>query len=283
MASDPEEETEDEEEPGMGVHVVDIDEREMDASTTKSWPMKPGLGIQRRASPPVAVQSEEPLPQLIHRDPSPVEVVEDFEEPRASSLITHDSDATITPPLSAEDKNTLNFSLPLPQQSIMTPDTLSGSSFSSRGFNNSQVSLSTPRLGTATSSGTDSRSFSFGEPGPALLRTSVDDVPSLSSSRSTMTTPPQNMFPHAAATGRSSSIYSTPSVDEHRRNAKRGSIASLSRLVGTTFGEKSKLSIESRPQSQHIISTTVAKKKTNRLSKLIHFWKKPGESTRQRD
>jgi hypothetical protein len=283
MASDPEEETEDEEEPGMGVHVVEIDEPELDAPTPKSWPMKSGLGIQRRTSPPVPVQGEEPLPQLIRRDPSPVEVVEDFEEPRASSLITHDSDATITPPLSAEDKNTLNFSLPLPQQSIMTPDTLSGSSFSSRGFNNSQVSLSTPRLGTATSSGTDSRSFSFGEPGPALLRTSVDDVPSLSSSRSTMTTPPQNLFAHAAATGRSSSIYSTPSVDEHRRGAKRGSIASLSRLVGTTFGEKSKLSIESRPQSQHIISTTAAKKKTKRLSKLIHFWKKPGESIRQRD
>jgi hypothetical protein len=295
MSSDPEEEVDDDdeaeeenaevEEPGMGVHVVEIAERNRDTSTPNSLSRKSGLAIQRRQSPSVtvAVQGEDPLPQLIRRDPSPVEVVEDFEEPRASSLITHDSDTTITPPLSADEKNTqLNFSLPLPPQSVMTPDTLSGSSFSSRGFNNSQISLSTPRLGTATSSGTDRRSFTFGEPGPALLRNSVDDVPSLSSSRSTMTTPPQNLFAATAPAERSSSIYSIPSVEEHRRGNKRGSIASLSRLVGN-FGEKSKLSIESRPQSQHIISTTAARKKSNRLSKLIHFWKKPGDSSRSRD
>jgi hypothetical protein len=293
MASDPEEEEdeveeedEEEDEPGMGVHVVEIAERDQPTPTPSSRSMTSGLAIQRHpsSSVPVVVQGEDQLPQLIHRDPSPVEVVEDFEEPRASSLITHDSDTTITPPLSAEDKDThLNFSLPLPQQSVMTPDTMSGSSFSSRGFNNSQISLSTPRLGTATSSGTDCRSFTFGEPGPALLRNSVDDVPSLSSSRSTMTTPPQHLFATTAPAERSSSIYSIPSVEEHRRGNKRGSIASLSRLVGTTFGEKSKLSIESRPQSQYIISSTAAKKKSNRLSKLIHFWKKPTDSSSSRD
>jgi hypothetical protein len=299
MSSEPEDEDGEEEDAGFGVHVVDVAE----AQDANSWPMKSGLGIQRRKSPPVSLAMAEKgdhasplssngdnyftpreIPQIIKRDPSPVEVVEDFEEPRASSL-TRDSDTTITPPLTAEDaKNPqpLNFSLPLPPQTIMTPDTLSGSSFSTRGFNTSQVSLSTPRLGTATSSGTtDNRSFTFGEPGPAV-RGSCDDVPSLSSSRSTITTPPQNPFATLGSQvpgGRTSSIYSTPSMDEQRRNAKRSSIASLSRLVGTTFGEKSKLSIESRPQSQHIMSTTAPKKKNNRLSKLI-FWKKPGDSTR---
>jgi len=114
------------------------------------------------------------------------------------------------------------------------------------------------------------------------MRMSVDDVPSLSSSRSTMTTPPQNGFVGASPfspEGRSSSVYSTPSLDE-RRYSKRNSVASLSRLMGGAFGEKSKLSIETRPQSQHIMSTTPKVKKTNRLSKLI-FWKKPnGEKAR---
>jgi hypothetical protein len=295
MSSEPEED--DEESAEVGVHVVDIRE----AQDAKSWPMKSGLGIHRRKSPPVPLTvtddvglaspvsssgddyfTPREIPQIIKRDPSPVEVVEDFEEPRASSL-TRDSDTTITPPLTAEDaKNPqpLNFSLPLPPQAIMTPDTLSGSSFSTRGFNTSQVSLSTPRLGTATSSSTtDNRSFTFGEPGPPV-RGSCDDVPSLSSSRSTMTTPPQGPFAtHGSQlpTGRTSSIYSTPSMDEQRRGAKRSSIASLSRLVGTTFGEKSKLSIESRPQSQHIMSTTATRTKSKRLSKFI-FWKKANDA-----
>ncbi|QDS75882.1 hypothetical protein FKW77_002034 [Venturia effusa] len=206
---------------------------------------------------------------------SPIEVVEDYEEPRASSL-TRDSDSTITPPLIAQDdKNAqpiISLSLPLSQPTVMTPDTLSGSSFSSHCFNTSQVSLNSPRLNTATSSSTDPKSFSFGESGP--VRMSVDDVPSLSSSRSTMTTPPTNPFaggnPFNSA-GRSSSVFSLSSVEECR-NSKRASMASLSRLMGS-FGEKSKLSIESRPQSQHIMSTTPKVKKAHRLSKLI-FWKK---------
>jgi hypothetical protein len=237
---------------------------------------RPSRSSTLRLSTPMALPFRSASPV------SPIEVVEDFEEPRASSL-TRDSDSTITPPLTAEDdKNVqpmISLSLPLPQHTVMTPDTLSGSSFSSQGFNNSQVSLSTPRLGTATSSSTDPRSFSFGEPGP--VRMSVDDVPSLSSSRSTMTTPPTNTFVGANPfnpEGRSSSIYSLSSLDE-RRNTKRASVASLSRLMGG-FGEKSKLSIESRPQSQHIMSTTPKVKKANRLSKLI-FWKKSnGEKER---
>jgi hypothetical protein len=250
----------------------------VDSQEDDFTPDRPSRSSTLRLSSPMAL----PLRNTSPVQSSPIEVVEDYEEPRASSL-TRDSDSTITPPLTAEDdKNAqplISLSLPLPQHTVMTPDTLSGSSFSSHGFNNSQVSLSTPRLGTATSSSTDPRSFSFGEPG--LVRMSVDDVPSLSSSRSTMTTPPTNSFAGAnpfSPEGRSSSIYSLSSLDE-RRNTKRASVASLSRLMGG-FGEKSKLSIESRPQSQHIMSTTPKVKKANRLSKLI-FWKKSnGEKER---
>lgn len=234
-------------------------------------PERPSRSSTLRLSTPMTLSTRNISPA----QSSPVEVVEDFEEPRASSL-TRDSDSTITPPLTAEDDKNgqpiISLSLPLPQHTVMTPDTLSGSSFSSQSFNNSQVSLATQRLGTATSSSTDPRSFSFGEPGP--VRMSVDDVPSLSSSRSTMTTPSTNPFfganPFSPA-GRSASVYSLSSVEE-RRNTKRASVASLSRLMGG-FGEKSKLSIETRPQSQHMMSTTPKVKKANRLSKLI-FWKK---------
>ncbi|KIW03423.1 uncharacterized protein PV09_05195 [Verruconis gallopava] len=218
---------------------------------------------------------------------SAVEVVQDHEEPRASSL-GRDSDSTITPPLTAEDEKAprplMNLQLPHPSQALMTPDTLTASSFSSRHFSNSQVSLSTPRLGTATSSMTDNRSISFGDAGPPV-RMSVDDVPSLSSSRSTMTTPPQFPFMFggsygSSSEGRKSSVASIPSLDEARRRSKRASVASLSRLVGV----KSKLSIETRPQSQHIMSTSmspVKTKKTNRLSKLMHFWKKQPSGSRR--
>lgn len=239
---------------------------------------RPSRSNTLRLSMPMAL----PLRNTSPVQSSPIEVVEDFEEPRASSL-TRDSDSTITPPLIPQDDKyaqpITSLSLPLPQHTVMTPDTLSGCSFSSHGYNNSQVSLSSPRLDTATSSSTDPRSFSFGEPGP--VRMSVDDVPSLSSSRSTMTTPPTNSFVganHFNSAGRSTSVYSLSSLEE-RRNSKRASVASLSRLMGG-FGEKSKLSIESRPQSQHLMSTTHKVKKANRLSKLI-FWKRSnGEKER---
>jgi hypothetical protein len=218
---------------------------------------------------------------------SQVEVVEDYEEPRASSL-GRDSNSTITPPMTAEDEKAprplMSLQLPLLQQPIMTPDTLTASSISSRQFSNSQVSLNTPRLNTATSS---ARSVTFGEPGPAV-RMSVDDVPSLSSSRSTMTNPPQYPWTMAGASaprseGRKSSVGSAPSIDEARWRSKRASVASLSRLVGV----KSKLSIETRPQSQHMISSNSSmspsknKKKQNRLSKLMQFWKKQPEESRR--
>ena len=269
------------EESALGINIPE------DASATPRRPI-----AQRRPSPPVRAASGSTLsPSTTSQRLSQVEVVEDFEEPRASSL-GRDSDSTITPPLTAEDeKNSrplMSLQLPLPQQPIMTPETLTGSSFSSRQFSNSQVSLSTPRLGTATSSINEARLISFGEPGPSV-RMSVDDVPSLSSSRSTMTNPPQYPWmvggngSGPSSEGRKSSVTSIPSMDEARWRSKRASVASLSRLVGV----KSKLSNETRPQSQHIMSTNSSlspskKKKQNRLSKLMQFWKKQPDEGKAR-
>ncbi|KAF1815129.1 hypothetical protein P152DRAFT_246757 [Eremomyces bilateralis CBS 781.70] len=171
-----------------------------------------------------------------HRDPSPVEVVEPHEEPRASSL-TRDSDSTITPPLHPTSDSPLQlpikspspaphsftlglpatapsphaFSLglppPPPLPPLMTPDSSTSSAFSSPAFSASQSSFETPRLGTATSSVTDGRGTheagDFAEAqsmremmmllpdgSEVPIRVSVDDVPSLTSSRSTATNGP---------------------------------------------------------------------------------------------
>jgi hypothetical protein len=280
------EEPEETEEPK--IQVVEADGKQEGAAI--NWNFNDGLGIKRteKSGEPV---HEEPLsprgvPQAtaVQRGPQltqgsdPVEVVEDYEEPRTSSL-THSSDSTVTPQPSADEAKehepVMNMSLPLHQQSLMTPDTVA-SSFPSPDYRSSQVSLDTPRVGTAASSMTDypiMPSPRFGEPGPEL-RISVDDVPSLTSSRSTMTSAMQNPYslPSPRRLGdRSASLCSDPTELEIRRR-KRSSIASLSRLINSSsYGEKSKLSIEQRPQSEYL-DQPKDKKKNNRLSKLM-FWK----------
>jgi hypothetical protein len=262
-----------------------------------NWNFDDGLGITREkigkpdSEPCSPLSDPQNLPSIDDckqaSTSTPVEVVEDFEEPRTSSL-THSSDSTVTPqlaPIDTKDSQAvLNFSLPLPQQNLMTPDTIT-SSLPSPDFRSSQISFDTPRLGTAASSMTDypvMPSPRFGEPGPEL-RVSVDDVPSLTSSRSTMTSAMQSAFPLASPRrpgDRSASLCSVPSDNEsHRR--KRSSIASLSRLINSSsFTERSKLSQEHRPQSEYLEPTHKdPKKKHKRLSKLMQFWK-PKDSSR---
>jgi len=68
------------------------------------------------------------------------------------------------------------------------------------------------------------------------------------------------------------SMHSTATAEF--TSQKRGSIASLSRLVAAGF-ERSKLSIETRPMtSQDNITMTPKKvKQRHRLSKLMQFWR----------
>jgi hypothetical protein len=258
---------------------------------TINWHFDDGLKIKRgdksnqdKYSDPLSpLQVPSPTPEVATSvqslEASPVEVVEDYEEPRTSSL-THSSDSTITPQLPAEQPKgaqpVMSVPLPLSQQSVMTPDTFT-SSFSSPDFRSSQASFDTPRLGTAASSMTDYRALPsphFGEPGPEL-RVSTDDVPSLTSSRSTMTSAMQSAFPIMTPrrpSDRSTSLCSVSSDLETRRR-KRSSIASLSRLInGSSYGERSKLSIEQRPHSEYLEPAREAKKKHKGLSKL-KFWK----------
>jgi hypothetical protein len=292
------EDAEDElEELGIGIQVVDTDD--FNNGSAINWNFDDGLRIKQesRTIPQASVEDiaptdvssspeETPVP-LEHTDSSRtigmVEVVEDYEEPRTSS-ITRSSDSTITPTISGEEaketRQLVNLPIPLAQHALMTPDTFTNSTFSSPDFRSSQNSFDTQRLGTASSSITDYRSMNpahFGEPGPEL-RVSVDDVPSLTSSRSTMTSALHNTFPLMSTRNpseRTGSVCSIPSdISERRR--KRSSIASLSRLIqGSSFGERSKLSIEHRPQSAHLETTTKDPKvkKHKRLSKMMQFFK----------
>jgi hypothetical protein len=271
------------------IQVVETDGKHEGAAI--NWTFNDGLGIKRTEKAQY-VGPEEPVSprgspqQVTEQQAEPFEVVEDYEEPRTSSL-THSSDSTVTPqPTSDELKEQqpiMNMSLPLPQQSLMTPDTVT-SSFSSPDYRSSQVSFDTPRVGTASSSVTDYPAMPsprFGEPGPEL-RISVDDVPSLTSSRSTMTSAMQNPYALPSPrrpSDRSASLYSDPSDLEIRRR-KRSSIASLSRLINSSsYAEKSKLSIEQRPQSSYL-EQPKDKKKNKRLSKLM-FWKSKDSSSSQ--
>jgi hypothetical protein len=285
--------SEDTEEPK--IQVVEADGYHKGAAI--NWNFNDGLGIKRtekkgekgteeplspRGGSHVVVEQQESQTQ----GSDPVEVVEDYEEPRTSSL-THSSESTVTPQPSVDEPkdhhSVMNMAVPLTQQSLMTPDTVA-SSFPSPDYRSSQVSLDTPRVGTAASSMVDYPTMPsprFGEPGPEL-RVSVDDVPSLTSSRSTMTSAMQNPYALPSPrrpSDRSASLCSDPTDMEVRRR-KRSSIASLSRLMNhSSYGEKSKLSIEQRPQSEYLPQPK-DKKKNNRLSKLM-FWKtKDSSSTR---
>ncbi|KAF1849473.1 uncharacterized protein K460DRAFT_91498 [Cucurbitaria berberidis CBS 394.84] len=255
--------TEEAEEPKIS--VVEADGKQEGAAI--NWNFNDGLGI-RRTERGFEVNSSEPL------------------SPRALPQNVSNSTVTPQPPADEvkEQQPVMNLSLPLPQQSLMTPDTVT-SSFSSPDYRSSQISFDTPRVGTSASSMSDyppMPSPRFGEPGPEL-RVSVDDVPSLTSSRSTMTIAMQNAFPLASPRrpgDRTASLCSDPSELETRRR-KRSSIASLSRLINSSsYSERSKLSIEQRPQSE-CLEPTKDKKKNNRLSKL-KFWKSSKDSSSPR-
>ena len=284
-----------EEEPSIGIQVVDTDDAS--GSSVLKWNFEDASLEQFRAKRPqddrtwsLSTSSASPVaesfdPSATAESPrgqnsSSVEIVEDYEEPRASSL-PRSSDSTITPTLPPTEAKepVIGLNLPLPHNHPLTPETLLTSTFSSPDFSRSQTSFDvprTPRLGTATSS-SDCRTANsslLGEPGPEL-RVSVDDVPSLTSSRSTM-----NSAINHASTGarhfaeRSASLASASSTTLETRR-KRSSIASLSQLMGRSFGEKSKLSIEQRPSTEGDDTPRPAKtkKKKHRLSKMMHFWK----------
>lgn len=104
---------------------------------------------------------------------------------------------------------------------------------------------------------------------------SVEDVPSLTSSASTMTNTMHrfsaSFLPRARlSTDRAASFSAAVNRRSSQANAsKRSSLASLSKLVGGPHSERSKLYQEEKPPGD----TVEKSKKKRRLSRLMHFWK----------
>ncbi|KAK8215403.1 hypothetical protein M8818_002024 [Zalaria obscura] len=273
------------EEFSVGISVVDTAVEQ--SGPGFNWGFEDGgLGIQpgrvtpfaqisRLGTPPMQRRPSSIVEETIMEESSPVEIVEDYEEPRTSSL-TKSSDSSDTPTLTP---GSIEPSLAVAQThpSHMTPSSYQASAFSSPDFTRRQGSFDmTSRLGTSASSATDNRtlsSFATGEPGPEI-RMSVDDVPSLTSSRSTMVTM-HNNGSRRDFSDRSGSIASAAREEqlaEHRR--KRSSIQSLSKLMTGSFREsKTHLPTEERPHTANtVIGPKDGKKKEHRLSKWM-FWK----------
>ena len=289
------------EEGGIGIQVVDVENDS--AADSFNWGTEGGLGIQRdeweverpanssgsasaRLSSCIMEQrrGSRVLEETIPEEMSPVdqlEIVEAHEEPRTSSVTKH-SDSSETPTiLASQTSDTLQESSA--PQSLMTPDTYQTSTFSSPDVSRRQGSFDTSRIDTSASSIADNRTMSScaGEHGHGI-RMSVDDVPSLTSSRSTMLSTmhantSRRDFSSGSASGaddRTSSVTSRaldPAMIDDRRK-KRASIQSLSQLVGGSFHGKAKDAQESRPQTAIEPIIEHSPKKEHRLKKLM-FWR----------
>ncbi len=267
---------------GLGVKIVDVDD-------TQDAPMQ--RTARRGINVPDESNSRPPFRQGrsansinsagIPEDSDTIQIVGAEEEPRFSMVTKSSDESTITPTLSHDPfvnrpvSAPMDFAMPKPNLSFATPDTYS-SAVSSPDF--SRSSFEVPRLHTAHSSITDRATLSSsraGDPGMGA-QASVEDVPSLTSSASTMMSAQPHRFSGSAyarsSAERSSSLSAAFSPRSRPTTAhKRSSLASLSRLVGSSYGEKSKLSIEDRVQPDS--AEKKEKKKGNRISRLMRFWK----------
>ncbi|KAK7952094.1 cell wall proline rich protein [Apiospora aurea] len=177
--------------------------------------------------------------------------------------------------------------LPAPLLTPLSPFSMSHSSMASprspMSFDGHRVSTApssvvddSQRLSTAPSLGenNDFQSLLMGEPGPEVVRISID-VPSLTSSNSTMTR--ESNFPGVRPRSTPFHDQRPASFTSSAFGRRRSSLASLSRLINSAHGERSKLSMEvpadNEPDKKQKSS------KTKRLSKMMQFWK-PKESTR---
>jgi hypothetical protein len=104
---------------------------------------------------------------------------------------------------------------------------------------------------------------------------SVEDVPSLTSSASTMTNTfnrfSASFFPRPRmSTDRAASFSAAVHRRSSQPSSKRSSLASLSKLVVGPHAERSKLSHEEKPPGDE---PEKAKRKGRRISRLMHFWR----------
>jgi hypothetical protein len=287
-------EHEDDSETGLGIDIKVVDSEGMDAGKVMDFDeasfrrgvKRKGSGLsegdRRQMSSTKSVHSatslmDEPIQE---ESPSPVEILDDTLPSRPESR-AQSSDSTATPPFRPRPGKELApveiqpFSLQPTYPTPTSPRSTTQSSFPSP---RSPFSYDTQRISTAPSSVTDENAFQsllMGEPGPEL-RMSVDDVPSLTSSNSTMTR--ESAFQQGANYPQFRDGQRSASLSSTAVTRKRSSMASLSRLISSSHGERSKLSIESRPPSSSDGDRKEKGSKSKRLSRMMQFWK-PKEST----
>lgn len=262
---------------GLDVQMVDTATTETTPCLNKEIKRSDG-GYQ---PPPVPRIGHEPSngslrSEAVVEDFGAVEIVNADEEPRAFIATKASKSATspifpIDPFLPRPVSAPIDFAMRRSGLAFATPES---SCVSSPDFN--RTSFDTPRMHTANSSITDRvtlGSCRTGETGLSI-RGSVDDVPSLTSSASMVSARGSRFSRNRGMRSEADHSFPLPAepVSASQSNAgKRSSLASLSRLVGSSYGEKSKLHIEEHVQPDIIEKTD--KKKGNRISRLMRFWK----------
>jgi hypothetical protein len=137
----------------------------------------------------------------------------------------------------------------------------------------SPMSVDVQRISTAPSSVADENNFRslllMGEPGPEV-RVSVDyDIPSLTSSNSTMTR--ESMFLPGQRQSQPTLREPRPVSVSSAFGRRRSSLASLSRLISSSHGERSKLSMEVTLDSDE--NKKAKSSRTKKLGRMMQFWK----------
>jgi hypothetical protein len=283
---------EDEEETGLGIDITVVDaennnpDKAMDWTTDRDSSLVRGLkrkgsGLSEGERRQGSSSSKSEL--SLRDDTVAGDITNDLDVPDNSTTsrptsAAKSSTSLSTPPLrphAAKDLAPVDVQPVVFQPPFLTPTSFQSTGHSSFPSPRSPVSYDAQRISTAGSSFTDEHGFQsllLGEPGPEI-RMSVDDVPSLTSDTSTMTResvlhPGHPGFNNPQfRNGQRSTSLSGPSVTRN----KRSSIASLSRLLHSSHGEKSKLSIEERAPSSPERKGKEGRGK--RLSRMMQFWK----------
>jgi hypothetical protein len=278
---------EDDDEGGSGIDIKVVDAEDMHAGKAMDWTLDEASkrGLKRKGSGLSEGDRRQMIPSIpsanagillndeviLEEGPNSVEIADDSIPPRPDSG-ARSSDSTATPPLppkSAKDLTPVDIQLFSVQSPYLTPTSPHSTAQSPFPSPRSPFSYDTQRISTAPSSITDEGGFQsllLGEPGPEL-RMSVDDVPSLTSSNSTMTRD-STILPMAHGTPfrdgqRSASLSSATAT------RKRSSMASLSRLISSSHGERSKLSIEYTPSTMTEADEKKRASKGRRISRMM--------------
>ena len=268
---------------GLGVQVVDVDTSTSSPSPRllkEHQPKSDALVVARpddSVSSPVTSEMPGIGPDL------DVDIVDTMDEPRFSVVTKSSDGSTITPTLSNDPLR----SRPVPASLDFAPlstEQFSGYSSLNPSPSPAKTSFDVPRLGTAHSSTTERSGWSSTRTGDNNMEVgySTEDVPSLTSSASTMISHPVPITPIVGSRPDAERSHSLSEAVLERpptstSASKRRSLASLSMLkLGSSSG-KSKLSIETRPGQDGSESGERTKKKRHRLSRIMKFFNKSKE------